>query len=125
MNTTDTPTAYFVTYLNTETGEETTKTFACERDAVRVLGNLDIMEEMTLVSTNVVRTEASISDASTPFVTYFVTYRNTDTGREVTETFDRPGYHNELDAVHLVSDVGVMMNLELVATNVDRSKFRC
>lgn len=65
-----------------------------------------------------------MNDATTPFVTYFVTYRNTDTGREVTETFDRPEYHNELDAMHLVSDVEIMMNLELVATNVDRSKFR-
>lgn len=55
---------------------------------------------------------------------YFVTYRNTDTGEETTETFDRPGYFNEHDAMSILTQVEIYINLELVETNVDRSKFR-
>ncbi len=54
---------------------------------------------------------------------FYVTYRNTDTGRESTEEFNRPGYHNERAAMNLVTEVDIMSNLELVSTNVDRSKF--
>lgn len=55
---------------------------------------------------------------------YFVTYRNTDTGVETTETFDRPEYFNENDAMSILTQVEIYTNLELVETNVDRSKFR-
>jgi len=55
---------------------------------------------------------------------FTVTYRDTETGQEFTKTFDKPGYHNEREAMRLVTTVDIMSNLELVSTNVDVSKFR-
>lgn len=50
---------------------------------------------------------------------YFVTYRNTDTEKTITDNFT-----NERDAMRCVTQVELYINLELIDTNVDRTKFR-
>jgi hypothetical protein len=50
---------------------------------------------------------------------FFVTYRNTDTGKTHTDEFT-----SERDAMRCLTNVELYTNLELISTNVDASKFR-
>jgi hypothetical protein len=50
---------------------------------------------------------------------FYVTLKDTETGQTFTNE-----YAHELDAAHRITDGEIYINLEVVAHNVDRSKFR-